>query len=78
MFLQLLSLDMETMISRGIASLAHKQKLIEDALNQSYSITLGGGAFGRCLVWPLVPLSLPYIHLSSRIEICYLSRCLNY
>ncbi|XP_022923825.1 uncharacterized protein LOC111431421 isoform X3 [Cucurbita moschata] len=48
-FLQLLSLDMETMISRGIASLAHKQKLIEDALNQSYSITLGGGAFGRCL-----------------------------
>ncbi|XP_023519513.1 uncharacterized protein LOC111782904 [Cucurbita pepo subsp. pepo] len=49
LFDQLLSLDMETMISRGIASLAHKQKLIEDALNQSYSITLGGGAFGRCL-----------------------------
>lgn len=49
LFDQLLSLDMEAMISQGIASLSHKQKLIDDFLNQSYSITLGGGAFGRCL-----------------------------
>ncbi|XP_038895461.1 uncharacterized protein LOC120083693 [Benincasa hispida] len=49
LFDQLLSLDMETMISQGIASLSHKQKLIDDALNQSYSITLGGGVYGRCL-----------------------------
>ncbi|XP_022137681.1 uncharacterized protein LOC111009057 isoform X2 [Momordica charantia] len=49
LFDQLLSLDMETMIGQGMASLSHKQKLIDDALNQSYSITLGGGAFGCCL-----------------------------
>ncbi|KGN63972.1 uncharacterized protein LOC101214462 [Cucumis sativus] len=49
LFNQLLSLDMETMISQGIVSLSHKQKLIDGVLNQSYSITLGGGAFGRCL-----------------------------
>lgn len=64
MFLQLLSLDMEAMISQGIASLSHKQKLIDDFLNQSYSITLGGGAFGRCLVCPLISLLLSFIHLS--------------
>lgn len=64
MFLQLLSLDMETMIGQGMASLSHKQKLIDDALNQSYSITLGGGAFGCCLVGPLITFSI-FIHLSN-------------
>lgn len=64
-FLQLLSLDMETMTNQGIASLSHKQKLIDDALNQSYSITLGGEAFGRCLVSPLISLLLSFIQLAS-------------
>lgn len=74
MLLQLLSLDMETMIAQGMASLSHKQKLIDDALSQSYRITLGGGAFGRCLVGPLILLLLSFIHFSSWIEFgirCY-------
>ncbi|KAL2533074.1 hypothetical protein Adt_06425 [Abeliophyllum distichum] len=35
--------------SSGIVSLSHKQRLIDEALEQSYEIALGGGAFGRCL-----------------------------
>ncbi|CAL9031784.1 unnamed protein product [Prunus brigantina] len=46
---QLLSLDLESLISQGMASLSKKQKLIYEALNQSYEIALGGGAFGHCL-----------------------------
>ncbi|KAK3224645.1 hypothetical protein Dsin_004507 [Dipteronia sinensis] len=49
LFDQLLSLDLESVINQGMVSLAHKQTLIEESLNQSYEITLGGGAFGRCL-----------------------------
>ncbi|CAI9113300.1 OLC1v1013873C1 [Oldenlandia corymbosa var. corymbosa] len=49
LFQQLLSLDVEDIISQGTASLAQKQKLIHDALEQSYEIALGGGAFGHCL-----------------------------
>lgn len=47
---QLLSLDLECLISQGIASLSEKQKLIDEALSQSYEIALGCGAFGHCLV----------------------------
>ncbi|XP_050218808.1 uncharacterized protein LOC126669393 [Mercurialis annua] len=49
LFKQLLSLDLESIISRGIVSLSIKQKLISDTLDQSYEIALGGGAFGHCL-----------------------------
>ncbi|KAL5815398.1 hypothetical protein ACOSQ3_026181 [Xanthoceras sorbifolium] len=49
LFEQLLSLDLGSVINQGMASLAHKQKLIEETLNHSYEIALGGGAFGRCL-----------------------------
>ncbi|VVA19613.1 PREDICTED: phosphoesterase [Prunus dulcis] len=49
LFQQLLSLDLESLISQGMASLSKKQKLIDEALNQSYEIALGGGAFGNCL-----------------------------
>lgn len=49
-FLQLLSLDLEDVISQGMTSLSKKQKLIDDVLSQSYEIALGGGAFGHCLV----------------------------
>lgn len=49
LFQQLLSLDPESIINRGIQSLAQKQKLIDDVLDQSYQIALGGGAFGHCL-----------------------------
>ncbi|KAM5570282.1 hypothetical protein ABKV19_011111 [Rosa sericea] len=49
LFQQLLSLDLECLISRGVASLSEKQKLIDEALSQSYQIKLGGGAFGHCL-----------------------------
>lgn len=48
---QLLSLDLESLISQGMASLSKKQKLIDEALNQSYEIAPGGGAFGHCLVY---------------------------
>lgn len=57
---QLLSLDLECLISQGIASLSEKQNLIDEALSQSYEIALGCGAFGHCLVnslsllWPNV------------------------
>ncbi|OVA14283.1 hypothetical protein BVC80_9027g41 [Macleaya cordata] len=46
---QLLSLDPQFVISQGISSLSHKQKLIDEVLEQSYEIALGGGAFGHCL-----------------------------
>ncbi|KAJ4713604.1 DHHA1 domain protein [Melia azedarach] len=49
LFEQLLSLDLESIISHGMVSLSHKQRLIEGTLNQSYKIALGGGAFGHCL-----------------------------
>lgn len=49
LFDQLLSLSLESVISQGIVSLSVKQKLIDDTLDQSYEIALGGGAFGRCL-----------------------------
>ncbi|KAL8124038.1 hypothetical protein AgCh_011883 [Apium graveolens] len=49
LFQQLLSLDLDTVIKQGMLSLSHKQKLIDEFLNQSYEIALGGGDFGRCL-----------------------------
>ncbi|CAN6577730.1 hypothetical protein PS2_039251 [Malus domestica] len=49
LFQQLLSLDLESLISEGMASLSEKQKLIDEALSSSYEIALGGGAFGHCL-----------------------------
>lgn len=49
-FGQLLSLDLESVISQGIVSLSHKQRLIEETLAHSYEIVLGGEAFGHCLV----------------------------
>ncbi|CAN6989253.1 unnamed protein product [Brassica oleracea var. botrytis] len=51
LFQQLLSLDHDTVINRGRESLSRKPKLIQEALEQSYEIVLGGGAeeFGRCL-----------------------------
>ncbi|KAH9780766.1 hypothetical protein KPL71_008208 [Citrus sinensis] len=49
LFEQLLSLDLESVISQGIVSLSHKQRLIEETLAHSYEIVLGGGAFGHCL-----------------------------
>ncbi|OAY58961.1 uncharacterized protein LOC110607866 [Manihot esculenta] len=49
LFKQLLSLDLEHIITQGMMSLSIKQKLINDTLDQSYEIALGGGAFGHCL-----------------------------
>ncbi|XP_038687250.1 uncharacterized protein LOC119986671 isoform X2 [Tripterygium wilfordii] len=49
LFEQLLSLDLESIISKGKQSLSLKQELINGALDQSYEIALGGGAFGHCL-----------------------------
>ena len=49
-FFQLLSLDLETVINEGMVSLSKKQVLIDEALEQSYEIALGGGTFGHCLV----------------------------
>jgi len=52
---QLLSLDLDTVISQGMVSLSHKQKLIDDCLSKSFEIALGNGAHGRCLVWLIFP-----------------------
>lgn len=49
LFQQLLSLDLDSVIKQGLLSLSHKQRLIDEVLNQSYEIALGGGDFGRCL-----------------------------
>ncbi|XP_018492220.1 uncharacterized protein LOC108862558 [Raphanus sativus] len=50
LFQQLLSLDHESVIKRGKESLSRKHKLIQEALEQSYEIVLGGDEeFGRCL-----------------------------
>lgn len=49
-FGQLLSFDLENVISQGMKSLSEKQRLIDEALSQSYEIGLGGGRFGHCLV----------------------------
>ncbi|XP_027357338.1 uncharacterized protein LOC113866734 [Abrus precatorius] len=49
LFDQLLSLDLDTVISKGMRSLSHKQKLIDDCLGKSYKIALGNGAYGHCL-----------------------------
>ncbi|QHO12888.1 uncharacterized protein DS421_15g510790 [Arachis hypogaea] len=50
MFDQLLSLDLDCVISQGMKSLSHKQKLMDDCISKSYEIALGNGAFGCCLV----------------------------
>ncbi|KAH0913917.1 hypothetical protein HID58_028363 [Brassica napus] len=51
LFQQLLSLDHDTVINKGKESLSRKRKLIQQALEQSYKIVLGGAdeEFGRCL-----------------------------
>ncbi|KAJ1410137.1 DHH phosphoesterase superfamily [Sesbania bispinosa] len=49
LFDQLLSLDLDAVISQGMVSLSHKQKLIEDCLSKSYEIALANGAYGHCL-----------------------------
>nr|VDD02738.1 unnamed protein product [Brassica rapa] len=50
LFQQLLSLDHDSVISRGKESLSRKHKLIHEALEHSYEIVLGGAEeFGRCL-----------------------------
>ncbi|CAJ1952251.1 unnamed protein product [Sphenostylis stenocarpa] len=49
LFDQLLSLDLNTIISRGMLSISIKQKLIDNGLSKSYEIALGNGAFGYCL-----------------------------
>ncbi|MQL87108.1 hypothetical protein Taro_019641 [Colocasia esculenta] len=49
LFDQLLALDPELVISHGKATLSHKQKLIDEVLDQSYEIAIGGGLFGHCL-----------------------------
>lgn len=49
LFSQLMDLDPELLISLGKETLANKQKLIDEALDQSYKIALGRGLFGHCL-----------------------------
>ncbi|KAK2421624.1 hypothetical protein QL285_032234 [Trifolium repens] len=49
LFDQLLSLDLDNVISQGMVSLSHKQKLIDNCLSKSYEIALGNGAYGHCL-----------------------------
>lgn len=53
-----MTLDPELVISKGRATLSHKQKLIDDVLEQSYEISLGGGSFGYCLVCSMLSSSL--------------------
>lgn len=68
--MQLLSLDLEHIITQGMMSLSIKQKLINDTLDQSYEIALGGGAFGHCLVLYMYSFfSCPFVFLFQWIFI---------
>ncbi|CAA6663129.1 unnamed protein product [Spirodela intermedia] len=49
LFDQLLALDPDFVIDHGKETMLCKQKLIQEAVDQSYGIVLGGGLFGRCL-----------------------------
>ncbi|XP_058090525.1 uncharacterized protein LOC131236960 isoform X2 [Magnolia sinica] len=49
LFDQLLALDPQFLINQGQMTISRKQKLIDDVLEQSYEIALGGGLFGYCL-----------------------------
>lgn len=49
LFEQLRALDLNSIISQGLESLSHKQRLINQALEHSYEIALGGGTYGHCL-----------------------------
>ncbi|KAL5142772.1 hypothetical protein HKD37_09G025892 [Glycine soja] len=49
LFDQLLSLDLDNIISKGKLSLSDKQKLIDEYLRKSYEIALGNAEFGHCL-----------------------------
>ncbi|XP_051123112.1 uncharacterized protein LOC127246001 [Andrographis paniculata] len=49
LFQQLLSLDLDSVIRQGISSLEHKERIVDEVLQQSYEIALGDGAFGHCL-----------------------------
>lgn len=49
LFQQLLSLNLESVINQGKISLSHKQKLISEALKESFEIALGEEEFGHCL-----------------------------
>lgn len=49
LFDQLMNLDPDLLISLGKETFAYKQKLIDEALDQSYEIGLGCGLFGHCL-----------------------------
>jgi len=45
-----LALDPKVLIKKGKASLQEKQKLIDQALENSFAVSLGQGKFGQCLV----------------------------
>ncbi len=45
-----MTLDPEVLIKMGKVSLQEKQKLIDQALEKSFTISLGEGNFGQCLV----------------------------
>ncbi|KAI3895379.1 hypothetical protein MKX03_032592 [Papaver bracteatum] len=49
LFGKLLSLDPRLVIDQGMSSLSQKQNRIDEVLDGSYEIALGGGLFGYCL-----------------------------
>ncbi|VFQ74894.1 unnamed protein product [Cuscuta campestris] len=49
LFDQSCSLDLDSLISQGKMTISRKQKLIDDSLERSFIIALGGGTFGHCL-----------------------------
>jgi len=57
LFEQLLALDPRSVIDKGRDSLSHKQKLINEALEQSYEISIGNGKFGNCLATEVETIS---------------------
>ena len=58
LLVQLLALDPESVIERGKEAMFQNQKLIDEAVDQSYEVALGAGLFGRCLVTKPNPHSL--------------------
>ena len=66
-FGQLLSLDLENVISEGMKSLSEKERLIDEALSESFEITLGV-RFGRCLVFSICPNSFIYFFCQQNLR----------
>uniref|UniRef100_A0A7N0SWB1 DHHA1 domain-containing protein n=1 Tax=Kalanchoe fedtschenkoi TaxID=63787 RepID=A0A7N0SWB1_KALFE len=75
LFNQLLSLSLDSIIKNGRETLLKKQKLIDDILDQSFEISIGGGSFGKCLA--VIADSIPELRSELGHQLATKSQNLN-